>query len=851
MSDAEEDHLPPKPTGDYDAAQIDQLEGLDAVRKRPGMYIGDAATERGLHHTVFEVLDNSIDEHLAGFCKRVVISIHADGSISVEDDGRGIPVDMHPKFHMPAVELVLTKLHAGGKFGQGAYKFSGGLHGVGAKCVNALSDWFKAEVYRDGKIYQISFERGKTTKPLEVIGSLDEPRTGTKITFFPDATIFTAGIEFNFDYLTARLRELAFLNPGIIIDLVDERGDSERRASYYYEDGIVEFVRQLGENKELIHPNPIVLKGKRLVPIDDDGKTIEDDCYADIVLQYTGEYHENILCFANSIPNGDGGAHLSGLRAALTRAINTYAKNNKLLKDKDPALSGEDCREGLVAVLSIKHPNPRFSSQTKEKLVNNEVEGVVASIVYDGFNAFFEENPQIAKRIVDKVVNAARAREAARKARETVRKSAMTGGGLPGKLADCSSRDPAESEIYIVEGDSAGGSAKQGRDRRTQAILPIRGKLINVEKARLDKVLQNKEIQTMITAIGAGIGDGEGEGSFNLGKARYHKIVIMTDADIDGAHIRTLLLTFFCRQMPALVKAGYVYIAQPPLYKITRKKKEQYVQDDSQLNKILIELGAGDVKLRAGSDGTGEAFESDQLKEVLEMLSKLNRYSDVIARNSGDFEDYLAAGRDGKLPEYLVQVREGNEVTVRYFVGESELRDFAAENADLHLFGRRAIALDQEAGMGGKSDGPSRRARLVEIHEANSISKLLVRLGELGLDVRRFASQDQPLFQIVEGEGDHAKVHPVFSVPEILSKIMEIGKRGMEIQRFKGLGEMNAKELFNTTMDPATRKLLRVKMDEDNAVEADKMFTILMGDAVEPRRQYIEDHALNVRNLDV
>ncbi len=852
MSEAEDDLLPPKPTGDYDAAQIDKLEGLDAVRKRPGMYIGDPATERGLHHTVFEVLDNSIDEHLAGFCKRVVITIHADGSISVEDDGRGIPVDMHPKFKMPAVELVLTNLHAGGKFGQGAYKFSGGLHGVGAKCVNALSDWFKADVYRDGKIHHIAFERGKTTRPLEVVGNLDDPtRTGTKISFLPDPTIFTAGVDFNFDYLTARLRELAFLNPGITIELVDDRGDSERKAVFYYEEGIVEFVRQLGENKDLIHPNPIVLKGRRMVPIDDNGKTVEDECYADIVLQYTGDYHENILCFANSIPNGDGGAHLSGLRAALTRAVNNYAKTNKLLKDKDPALSGEDCREGLVAVLSIKHPNPRFSSQTKEKLVNNEVEGVVASIVYDGFNAFFEENPQIAKRIVDKVVNAARAREAARKARETVRKSAMTGGGLPGKLADCSSRDPAESEIYIVEGDSAGGSAKQGRDRRTQAILPIRGKLINVEKARLDKVLQNKEIQTMITAIGAGIGDGEGEGSFNLEKARYHKIVIMTDADIDGAHIRTLLLTFFCRQMTALVKAGYVYIAQPPLYKITRKKREQYVQDDAQLNKILIELGAGDVKLRAGGDGDGEVFESEQLTEVLEMLSKLNRYSDVIARNSGDFEDYLAAGRDGKLPEYLVQVREGNEVSVRYFLGESELRDFAAENADLHLFGRRQVLLEGENGGPAKSEGPSRRARLVEIHEANSIAKLLARLGELGLDVKHFSSQDEPLFQIVEGEGDHAKVHPVFSVPEILSKIMEIGKRGMEIQRFKGLGEMNAKELFNTTMDPAKRKLLRVKMDEDNAVEADKMFTILMGDAVEPRRQYIEDHALNVRNLDV
>ncbi len=858
MSEPEEDLFAPKPVGDYDAAQIDKLEGLEAVRKRPGMYIGDPTTERGLHHAVFEVLDNSIDEHLAGYCKRVVIVIHADGSLSVEDDGRGIPVDMHPKFKMPAVELVLTNLHAGGKFGQGAYKYSGGLHGVGAKCVNALSKWFKAEVYRDGKIYHIGFTQGQTTRPLEVIGKLDDPtRTGTKITFLPDPTIFTGGTDFNFDYLTNRLRELAFLNPGITIELIDERGESERSAVFYYEEGIVEFVRQLGENKELVHPNPIVLRGKRTVEIDDAGVTQPDDCYADVVLQYTTDYHENILCFANSIPNGDGGSHLSGLRAALTRAVNNYAKNNKLLKDKDPALSGEDCREGLVAVLSIKHPNPRFSSQTKEKLVNNEVESVVSSIVYDGLSTFFDENPQLARRIVDKVVNAARAREAARRARETVRKSAMTGGGLPGKLADCSSRDPAECEIYIVEGDSAGGSAKQGRDRRTQAILPIRGKLINVEKARLDRVLQNKEIQTMITAIGAGIGDGEGEGTFNLEKARYHKIVIMTDADIDGAHIRTLLLTFFCRHMPALVRSGFVYIAQPPLYKITRKKREQYVQDDVQMNHILIDLGADDVVLRAGNDGSGEAFSKDRLKEVLEMLSKLNRYSQVIAKNSGNFEDYLAAGREGQYPEYLVKVREGNEESVRYFIDESELRAFAEENSDLNLFGRRfdhAVPVSSETNGNGKnarSEGPSRRGRLIEIHEASAIGRLLARLGELGLGVKRFASSDEPLFQIAEGDGESAKTYPIFSVPEILSKIMEIGRRGMEIQRFKGLGEMGAKELFTTTMDPGNRKLLRVRLDEENAIEADRMFTVLMGDAVEPRRQYIEDHALNVRNLDV
>lgn len=855
MSDAAEVNEPPKPSGEYDAGQIDKLEGLEAVRKRPGMYIGDPATERGLHHTVFEVLDNSIDEHLAGFCDVVTITIHADGSISVEDDGRGIPVDMHPKFGMPAVELVLTNLHAGGKFGQGAYKFSGGLHGVGAKCVNALSDWFTADVYRDGKIHHIAFERGATTKPLEVVGELkDKSQTGTKISFFPDTTIFTAGIDFNFDYLTTRLRELAFLNPGIRINLVDERNESTKKKEFFYERGIVEFVDQLSENKERVHEAPIELTGKRMVEIDDAGKTVEDECYADIVMQYTTDYHENILCYANSIPNGDGGTHLSGFRSALTRAVNTYAKANKLLKDKDPAITGDDCREGIIAIISVKHPNPRFSSQTKEKLVNNEVEGVISSIVYEGISEFFEENPGLAKKMVEKIANAARAREAARKARETVRKSAMSGGGLPGKLADCSSRDPSESELYIVEGDSAGGSAKQGRDRRTQAILPIRGKLINVEKARLDKVLQNKEIQTMITAIGAGIGDGDQEGAFNIEKVRYHKIIIMTDADVDGSHIRTLLLTFFCRQMLELVKRGYVYIAQPPLYKITRRKKEQYVQDDGELSQILIQLGADDVILRSLKDGeVDKEIESTDLKDILQKLEKLNRYSDIITRNAGDFEEYLSRGEDSELPEYLVQIREGNEVFVKYFLDEAALRDFGNENPDLDLFEREDAdeGESEDEQPAAKAEGPTRRAHLIEIHEARSIAKLIASLEEKGVSMDKLSDDDHPLFEIAEGEGDNARTHPVFSVPQILETVVEIGRRGMQIQRFKGLGEMNAKELFTTTMDPQYRKLLRVKLDEDNQVEADRIFTILMGDVVEPRRQFIEDNALSVRNLDI
>ena len=624
----------------YGVDQIDKLEGLAAVRKRPGMYIGDP-DERGLHHCVFEVLDNSIDEHLAGFCDTVEIIIHVDGSCSIKDDGRGIPVEQHPKFGMPAVELVLTNLHAGGKFGQGAYKYSGGLHGVGAKCVNALSDWFKAEVYRDGKIHSIEFARGETTKPLEVIGTLkDASQTGTLVTFMPDPTIFTITTEFQFDRLAGRLRELAFLNPGITIILTDERPESARSETFYYKDGVVEFVRQLGENKTLIHPNPIVLSGRRPVELELEGKKTSEDVLVDCVIQYNDSYNEHILPFANSIHNADGGAHLTGLKTSLTRAVNKYAKDAKLLKDKDPTLTGDDCREGMVCVLSIKHPHPRFSSQTKEKLVNNEVEGVVNSVVYDGLSAFFEENPEIAKSVVNKVLNAARAREAARKARETVRKDALSGGGLPGKLADCSERDPSKTEIYIVEGDSAGGSAKQGRDRKIQAILPIRGKLINVEKARLDKVLQNKEIQTMITAIGTGIGDGETDGSFDISKARYHKIIIMTDADVDGSHIRTLLLTFFYRQMPELVRRGYVYIAQPPLYKVSRKKRQEYVQDDPGSEPKIDRSGlADDVHAEATVKDDKELQQARKAEnDILALLAKLSRMSDGIRRNGGDFE---------------------------------------------------------------------------------------------------------------------------------------------------------------------------------------------------------------------
>jgi DNA gyrase subunit B len=827
----------------YDAAQIDKLEGLEAVRKRPGMYIGDP-DERGLHHCVFEVLDNSIDEHLAGYCDRIKVAIHVDGSISVSDNGRGIPVDIHPKFGIPAVELVLTNLHAGGKFGQGAYKYSGGLHGVGAKCVNALSDWFKAEVYRNGNVYAIAFERGQTTQPLHVVGEVDAKRTGTTITFFPDATIFVDTIEFKFDRLSTRLKELAFLNPGLTIDLEDERPESARKTTFFYAKGIVEFVTELGSTKTLVHDTPVELNGKRQIEIDYDGKQSQEDVFADVVFQYNDSYNDQILCFANSIPNADGGTHLTGFRTALTRGINQYAKANKILKEKDNALTGDDVREGLVCVISVKMPSPRFSSQTKGKLVNSEIEGVVSSIVYEGLVQYFEENPAIAKRIIEKSLNAARAREAARKARETVRKSALSGGGLPGKLADCSERDPAKSELYIVEGDSAGGSAKQGRDRRTQAILPLRGKLINVEKARLHRALQNKEIQNLITAIGAGIGDGEQEGSFAIEKVRYHKVVIMTDADVDGSHIRTLLLTFFCRHMPELVKRGFLYIAQPPLYLVTRKKRSEYVQDNDQLNRILIDLGASEVELR--TQDQSRSFTADELRVILENLSSLSRYSNSIEGNGGNFKDYLAARRNGHLPEYMVRVRIGNDENVLYFADEESLRAYSSENRDLRLFDEQ-LSSEELASHAG----PSRRANLHELHESHAIAKIFSRLNESGIDTAHFFDEDKPLFELLEGDGEKQKTHPVFSIPEVLVRVLEIASRGVQIKRFKGLGEMNAKQLFETTMDPEKRQFLRVRLDEDNAVQADKMFDVLMGDIVEPRKRFIEDNALNVRNLDV
>jgi DNA gyrase subunit B len=823
----------PDPDSSYDASKLGKLEGLEAVRKKPGMYIG-GTDERALHHCVSEVLDNSVDEHLANHCDRIDVTIHVDGSISIRDNGRGIPVDIHPKYQVPGVELVLTTLHSGGKYGQGGYKFSGGTHGVGAKCVNAVSEWFEVEVSRNGQVHHMEFERGKTVKKLDVIGTAKG--TGTLITFKPDPEIFRETTEFKADRIAQRLRELAFLNSGLEIIFLDERAAEAKKETFYYKDGTEEFVKQLNKNKEVLHPKTIALRKQVKERADD--KDIE--VHVEVVLQYNDSYNDQVLCYTNTINNPDGGAHLSGFRNAVTRSINQYAKSNNLLKEKDPQITGDDVREGLTAVISVKHSDPKFESQTKVKLLSPEVEGIVSSVTYDGLMVYFDSNPGVAKKIIDKSLNAARAREAARKAREAVRKSALTGGGLPGKLADCSDRDPANTEIYIVEGDSAGGSAKQGRDRKFQAILPIRGKLINVEKARLDKVLQNNEIRTMITAIGTGIGDGEGEGAFDLNKLRYHKIIIMTDADVDGSHIRTLLLTFFYRQMPQLVKQGFMYIAQPPLYSISRKKRTEYVDDDVQLNKILIQIGTEEVRLKNLADG--REFSQKQLEEILELLESLDKHATYIRRQGGDFASYIEK-RDGEraFPSHLVKVREGNNETVHYFLAANELEEFKTAHADL---------FNGDTEFERRRDGPIRRARHADLHhESKAVAELITKLSRKGLSVEHYAAQDHPLFELIEGEGDKAVVTPLFSIADILNAVKAVGKRGIQITRFKGLGEMDAKELFETTMNPAKRKLLRI--DLTDAVEAEEMFTKLMGDEVEPRKQFIEDNALNVRNLDV
>ncbi|MEM7673020.1 MAG: DNA topoisomerase (ATP-hydrolyzing) subunit B [Verrucomicrobiota bacterium] len=821
----------------YDSSKIQKLEGLEGVRKRPDMYIGDT-NERGLHHCVFEIVDNSIDEALAGFCETIEVTIHNDGSLSVKDDGRGIPVDIHPKYKIPALELVMTNLHAGGKFGKGAYQVSGGLHGVGAKCVNALSEWFEVEVSKSGQVHKMEFSRGITTQKMKVIGQTQ--KTGTQISFLPDPQIFENTREFKYEILAKRLRELAFLNPGIRIILEDER--NPKKEAFYFENGIAEYVAFLNKNKNIVHEEVITFDGEADSPNPDtDAKIV-----ANIAFQYNDGYNDQIFAYANSIHNFEGGTHLSGFRTALTRVINNYAKANNLVKEKDPSFSGDDVREGLTAVISVKVPEPRFEGQTKTKLSNGEVDGIVQRITGEELKYYFETHPKEARRIIDKALNAARAREAARKARETVRKSAMVSGGLPGKLADCSSRDPSVSELYIVEGDSAGGSAKQGRDRGTQAILPIRGKLLNVEKARLDKVLNNQEIRTLITAIGTGIGDHEGDGSFNIEKARYHKIILMTDADVDGAHICTLLLTFIYRQMRGLIEKGYVYIAQPPLYKIKRKRREQYIDNDPQLNSILLELGTEDVELLRTRDG--HIFPNERLEAFIEGLNKLENLGRGVTRHGCLLAHYLDQKKTEtyELPKYMVRIRTGNEEEFKFIINEEELAAYYLEmgcedvNEDVIM---RSVEREGQT--------LNQRITVHEVYEAAQITKTLQSLAHEGLDVKQFSASEEPRYHLIENRGDEKKesIIELHSILELVDNIRSLGRRGLSIQRYKGLGEMNPKQLFETTMDPKTRRLLKV--DIIDAALADASFSMLMGEDVPSRRAFIEDNALNVSHLDV
>lgn len=843
MSDNVSANNEPQPVKNetYDASKIEKLEGLEGVRKRPDMYIGDT-NERGLHHCVFEIVDNSIDEALAGYCDLIKVTIHLDGSCSVEDNGRGIPVDIHPKWKIPALELVLTNLHAGGKFGKGAYQVSGGLHGVGAKCVNAVAEWFVAEVSRDGHVHHMGFKKGRTTSPMKVIGTTK--KTGTKISFMPDPEIFLNTRDFKYDILANRLRELAFLNPGLGIELTDER--INRNELFRFDKGIEAYVNYLNKSKAVVHP-PITFNGEA----DAEDSHKGDKVIVSISMQYNDGYGEQVYAYANSIHNVEGGTHLSGFRNALTRAINSYAKNNNLTKEKDPPISGEDVREGLTAVVSVKVPEPRFEGQTKTKLSNSEIDGIVQRVVGENLRYYFETNPAEAKKIVEKCVHAARAREAARKARETVRKSALVGGGLPGNLADCSEKDPALCELFIVEGDSAGGSAKQGRDRRYQAILPLFGKPLNVEKARIDKALNNKSLHLLISALGTGVGEHEGEGSFNPEKCRYHKIIIMADADVDGSHISTLYMTFFYRYMRQIIENGWLYIAQPPLYKIKRKKREQYVQNDEEMNRILLELGSEDVSLVRARDG--HVFPAAKVDRIVEILARLEQLGGGVARYGCPFAKYLDQKDDNyELPSYLARIRTGNEEEFRFIKDDESRARFYVEFAIDDIYEEWIVR--QVPGEDGIM--LNQRISVHEIYEASQITKLMNELVSLGMDVQHWEKTEEARYKLVEtgngqsqGKDKGPQEFALYSALDLVPQIRELGRRGLSIQRYKGLGEMNAKQLYETTMDPTKRTMLRVQIED--AAHAEQVFSMLMGEDVQTRRAFIEDNALNVSYLDV
>ncbi|MPM24496.1 Type 2 topoisomerase subunit B [bioreactor metagenome] len=817
---------------EYSASKITVLEGLEAVRKRPSMYIGDTG-ERGLHHLVYEVVDNSIDEALAGYAGNIQVTILRDNSVSVLDDGRGIPVDMHEGEGKPAVEVVLTVLHAGGKFDHNSYKVSGGLHGVGVSCVNALSDWMKVEVYREGKAWQIGFQHGNTVEPLKYIGPTDQ--RGTKVTFHPDGTIFSSMI-YSWDILAKRLRELAFLNRGISIMLTDERvepGTPPRTERFHYEGGISEFVTHLNQNKALIHPGVIYFHREK------DGIDVE------IAMQYNDSFTESIFSYTNNIHTIEGGTHLTGFQSALTRTINNYAKTAGMLKGaSDKGVTSNDVREGLAAVISVKVPEPQFEGQTKTKLGNGEVKGIVESVVYENLGAFLEENPAVAKEIILKSMTAARAREAARRARELVqRKGALEGFSLPGKLADCSNRDPSRCEVYIVEGDSAGGSAKQGRNSEFQAILPIRGKLLNVEKARLDKILNNNEIRAMFAAIGCNFGE-----DFDIAKLRYHRIVIMTDADVDGAHIRTLLLTFFYRQMKPLIDAGHIYIANPPLFKVKRKQKERYIDTEEQLDNYLIQLGVEDI---AVSDAAGVALNREAVENLIALFRQAAHCAGGLQRCGIDPAEYFALrNAEAHFPIAEVSARELDGTVSRAFVYSIAEKDALIAEIEARLgIVREAPAPIDGCGeeTGGLFDPLAEPSAIdvVDIFEAAAAAELADELCRTGADCKRIFGRGESLWKVAV-DGREQEAH---SLEELFEIIRDNGRKGIEIQRYKGLGEMNPEQLWETTMDPERRKMIRVTMDD--AVAAERMFTLLMGDVVEPRREYIEKYAASVKDLDI
>jgi DNA gyrase subunit B len=807
------------PSGDdYGASKIKVLEGLDAVRKRPGMYIGDTGS-RGLHHLVQEVVDNSVDEALAGFCKNISVIVHVDNSVTVEDDGRGIPVDMHTELGISAAEVVLTKLHAGGKFEGSAYKVSGGLHGVGVSCVNALSEWLRVKIKKNGKLHEIDFARGVTTQPLKVVGETEG--RGTIVSFKPDPEIFET-TEYSFETLSKRLREMAFLNKSIRISIRDEREDKQQE--FFYPKGIASFVEHLNSSRSKIHNDVIYYQ-------------LEKDNYeVELALQWNDGYKENVYSFANNINTHEGGTHMQGFKTALTRAINKFSLHYKVVKDaKDSDIEGEDCREGLSAVISVKLTNPQFEGQTKTKLGNSEMKGIVDTITNECITQYFEMHPTEAKKVINKALDGARARMAAKRARElTRRKSAMDFSGLPGKMADCQEKDPSLCELFIVEGDSAGGSAKQGRDRKTQAILPLRGKILNVEKARLDKMLHHEEIRALITAIGTGLGSGED--ALNMEKLRYHKIVIMTDADVDGAHIRTLLLTFFFRKMPELIERGHLFIAQPPLYKVKKGKTEFYVKDEKALQNYLIEEVLEKSVL---VDAKQNVLSSGDTKRIVLQMQKFNRVFDALSRK-GD-------------PRVINEILLGAEHPETLLVSEDKLR--AALEEMKKLFATRYLngsaEFEYEVSPDAEHAGLFKamvRTSVAGARYATELSKEFLDKPDT-LEAMKLSSFSKELY----GRPFKLKTDDVIEEYDdpsaLVGRVMAGGKEGLSIQRYKGLGEMNPEQLWETTMNPEFRTLLQVTVDD--AASADNIFSVLMGDAVEPRREFIEKNALRVRNLDV